>query len=313
MPVERQVESVVRHFGVLSYSKQLRKSLPPNTLREHGTDEALIQLLRKCADLVAGNWVLKSELANFEGNEAWARDMLLFLFNKKDGKLTRTEYAAWEKAFVGTTSAARLEMTRQLAALDKDGEVMKLKNPPDLDFQRRFPDITAEFNLWWQKHRDKVIAASKSNTGSSDKSVANAWKRHRDDLLTEAKGALATGAMTTAELRRYMQKKNPKQVIREEEVQRALTEAAADFYQVRHVWLLGPTGNAANDKFRSTLVSLYKQRDAATKAEIVAEYERQHGERCKLSDYAVRVFLREIADKTEGENYVLKGALDSQH
>ena len=89
MPVERQVEAVVRHLGVASFA-QLRKRLPPSTtsaLRKgsEGSDplDPLLSLLRNCAILVCGNWVLKSKLANFEGMEGNARDLLLALLNKR--------------------------------------------------------------------------------------------------------------------------------------------------------------------------------------------------------------------------------------
>eukprot|EP00435_Cladocopium_sp_Y103_P070999 s23_g36.t1 len=68
MPAERQVESILRHYGVISFLN-LRKRLPVATLRSTSED-ALIDMLRSCGVLVCGNWVLKSVLANFEGMEA---------------------------------------------------------------------------------------------------------------------------------------------------------------------------------------------------------------------------------------------------
>ena len=83
MPAERQVEAIVRHFGVASYAHHVRKRLPQSTLRSIGSDVALITMLQDCAVLVCGNWVLKSKLANFEGMEANARDLLLSILNKR--------------------------------------------------------------------------------------------------------------------------------------------------------------------------------------------------------------------------------------
>ena len=83
MPAERQVEAIVRYFGVASFTQHVRKRLPQSTLRSKGSDQALIVMLRDCAVLVCGNWVLKSKLANFEGMEGNARDLLLALLNKR--------------------------------------------------------------------------------------------------------------------------------------------------------------------------------------------------------------------------------------
>ena len=83
MPAERQVEAIVRHFGVASLTQHVRKRLPQSTLRSKGSDQALIAMLRDCAVLICGNWVLKSKLANFEGMEANARELLLALLSKR--------------------------------------------------------------------------------------------------------------------------------------------------------------------------------------------------------------------------------------
>ncbi|CAJ1338831.1 unnamed protein product [Effrenium voratum] len=81
MPTERQVEAILRHFGVAPFA-QLRKRLPQSTLRGK-TEEALLAMLKDCGVLVCGNWVLKSPLANFDGMEANARDVLLTMLNRK--------------------------------------------------------------------------------------------------------------------------------------------------------------------------------------------------------------------------------------
>ncbi|CAJ1447818.1 unnamed protein product, partial [Effrenium voratum] len=81
MPTERQVEAILRHFGVAAFA-QLRKRLPQSTLRGK-TEEALLAMLKDCGVLVCGNWVLKSPLANFDGMEANARDVLLTMLNRK--------------------------------------------------------------------------------------------------------------------------------------------------------------------------------------------------------------------------------------
>lgn len=60
MPPERQVESILRHFGVVSFSN-LRKRLPAAG-RSLG-DEALLDLLRSCGVLVCGTSSAATDLS----------------------------------------------------------------------------------------------------------------------------------------------------------------------------------------------------------------------------------------------------------
>jgi len=318
LPPERQVEYVVRHYGIASYSRHVRKRLPPSTMRTHGSDDTLLALLRKCAVLVAGNWVLKSELAGFDGSEAYARDMLLCLFDKKHGRLSAQEMSKWGQGFPNTSQQAREEMTRQIAERDKEADCVKLKVPADQDFKKKYPHVVKEFSEWWDRKRGEIITKMQSMRGakggagaSPANALASSAARQRAILAAEAKSALASTAMTTAELRRYLQKRNQRQVIKEHEVQQALAESPNDVTQVRNLWLLGTTGNEGNDKFRSVLQSLFKLRDCVSKSDILKEYEQIHGHKCKLSDYVIRTLLREISDRADGENYFLKGQLNS--
>jgi len=326
MPAERQVEAVVRHFGVVSYWGQLRKRLPPGTLRTHGKDESLLQLLRMCAVLVAGNWVLKSELAGFEGDEAHARDLLLCLFAKKAGQLEPEGYGKWAEIMAkqGVDRSARDEITRGFVKEHRDQErnlTYRLKNEPDEAFDRRFPELAAEFQVWWERLRTEIfrkLAAGRQGTpggkGKGKNIVAgaaqqSALSRARAKLLVEVRGELAICAMTQAELRRRIQKKNATVAIRDNELASVLQDPELDAIQIRDLWMLSKTGHATNDKFRHVLHQLFRVRDSVTKQDVMAECERVHGSPCELSDYTVRVLIRELAEKVDGDSYVLKGTM----
>eukprot|EP00928_Gymnodinium_smaydae_P071963 TRINITY_DN55419_c0_g1_i1.p1 TRINITY_DN55419_c0_g1~~TRINITY_DN55419_c0_g1_i1.p1 ORF type:complete len:681 (-),score=187.17 TRINITY_DN55419_c0_g1_i1:87-2129(-) len=322
MPVERQVEAICRHLGVISYSKHLRKRLPPGTMRTHGLDTTLIGLLKRCAVLVCGNWILKTELANYDGAEAYARDMLLMLFHKRNGMLSRDDYLKWVHVFNGPTQAtAREEMTRQVAervnANDPQKETWRLKLPVDHDFVRKFPELAAEFDKWWEQRRGEitaqlsVIKGSKAGGGSTASALASAAARQRASMLVEARALLTGSGMTIGELKRHIQKKTPNIAIREDELLKALQEAN-DLVQVRNLWILGSTGNDANDKFRTVLMHLFRSRDSVSRPEILAEYEKMHGSQCRLGDYVMRALLREISERADGDNFVMKGALVRQ-
>merc|ERR1719215_1623906 len=117
--------------------------------------------------------------------------------------------------------------------------------------------------------------------------------------------------MTLPELRRHIQKRNPSVPIREEELQVVLQNPELEAAKVRDLWLFGRTGVEANDKFRSILHTILRSKDTVTVQEIHDEYERAHGEKCKLSSYVVRGFMREIAEKVQGDTWVLKNALSA--
>ncbi|CAE7418272.1 unnamed protein product [Symbiodinium natans] len=144
---------------------------------------------------------------------------------------------------------------------------------------------------------------------------AGAGSRTRARLLPEAREALLTGPKTTEELKRLIQRKHPTEEIREEDLLGVLSMEELDALQVRGVWVLARTGTESHDKFRKTLLSLFRHRDSVTRQDVMDEYQQTYGERCKLSDYVVRQQLREIAEKMEDGNqtiYVVKGALQTR-
>jgi len=314
MPAERQVEAVVRHFSVVSYSRQLRKRLPPNTLRAL-SDTMLMEMLQQCAVLAAGNWVLKSQHAGFEGLEAHARDLLICLLDKRCGALRREEYEKWAAIFEKCTQrAARDEMTRSIAVWEEESKTWKLKNPPDNEFVKQFPKVAEESGKWWDVHRvdiiKKVQSIDRRSSGHAGAAaVAAASARQRGRWLNEVREVLALGAMSTVDLRKTIQKRNPTVAVRQEELEQVLVHKDLEAVQVRDLWMLARTGKQDHDKFRTTLASLFRQRDLVSRKDILTEYEQQHKEECKLSDYVMRTLLREITDRADRDSYVLKGTL----
>jgi len=189
--VLEQVETVVRQFGVISYMHQLRPRLPPDTLRTHGTDEVLIELLRRCAVLVAGNWVLKSELAGFEGLNAHARDILLVLLTKTAGRLNENLYRSWEQTFEKEVpKSIQAEITRGLAdQVRRDaGWFWMLKNGQDVEFMRKFPAVVKEYDAFWD-HRKREIVILNSSPPTDQKEEVKPADTHRSSppsRLTDA-------------------------------------------------------------------------------------------------------------------------------
>lgn len=320
MPAERQVEAIVRHFGVASYTHHVRKRLPQSTLRSIGSDVALITMLQGCAVLVCGNWVLKSKLANFEGMEANARDLLLSILNKRAGRLPPADVSKWSSAFQQTVATDALrEIVRGVLQESEDKQYWKMKAEPDQDFMHRYSELVRESDDWLESRRTEVIKAGKESsggaTGSRLQASAGASSRMRARLLPEAREALLSGPKTTEELKRLIQRKHPTEEIREEDLLGVLSMEELDALQVRGVWVLARTGTESHDKFRKTLLTLFRHRDSVTRQEVMEEYQQTYGERCKLSDYVVRQQLREIAEKVEDGPqtvYIVKGALQTR-
>jgi len=310
----------VRHFGVASYAHHVRKRLPQSTLRSIGSDVALITMLQDCAVLVCGNWVLKSKLANFEGMEANARDLLLSILNKRAGRLLPADVSKWSTVFQQTVAADALrEIVRSVLQESEDKQYWKMKAEPDQDFIHRYSELVRESDDWLESRRAEVIKAGKESsggaTGSRLQASAGASSRMRARLLPEAREALLSGPKTTEELKRLIQRKHPTEEIREEDLLGVLSMEELDALQVRGVWVLARTGTESHDKFRKTLLSLFRHRDSVTRQEVMEEYQQIHGERCKLSDYVVRQQLREIAEKVEDGPqtvYIVKGALQTR-
>ncbi|CAJ1406334.1 unnamed protein product [Effrenium voratum] len=114
---------------------------------------------------------------------------------------------------------------------------------------------------------------------------------------------------------RLLQRKHPTEEIREEDISTILQAADLGAMQVRGVWVLASTGTEAHDRFRRTLLGLFKHRETVTRQDVMEEYERVYNERCKLSEYVIRQQLREVAEKLEQGGqaiYVVKGALQTR-
>eukprot|EP00434_Breviolum_minutum_P035802 symbB.v1.2.031704.t1/scaffold3622.1/size97564/3 len=196
----------------------------------------------------------------------------------------------------------------------QDKSCWMLKAEEDKDFQRRFPALVAEYHTWLESRRAEVGKAGKTQ-GVARSAQASSASRFRGQLVPEVRECLLTGPKTTEEMKKLVQRKHPTAEIREEDLLASLNAKELDAIQVRGVWVLAGTGTESHDKFRKTLLTLFKHRDSVTRQDVMDEYERVHGERCKLSDYIIRQQLREIAEKIDDGGqafYVVKGAMQTR-
>jgi len=309
MPMAKQVEAVVRHLLVCSFT-ELKQRLPSQTQRQG--DLEIVQLLRRCAALVGGNWVVMSTIAGYDENDANARDILLMLLFKKGGILQPNEYASWDMLFKNTTQKfARDDITRGVLVQDKGTGIWVLKRKVDKEFIQRFPEIQAEYVQYWDEQKARIMNAQKTQEskgmgkGGKESQVA----RKNAFLGTEVQRSLTAGGMSAQELRLDIQKRITDKAITDDMILQTLQSPAIEVTKVRHIYLLAATGVAANDAFRDTVFDMFRERDRVTKEDIREEYERRKGSACSLTDYVMRSLIREVAerDRHEKDTWILKG------
>lgn len=309
MPPAKQVEAIIRRLQVASFN-DIRKRLPCTQQR---SDEELIQLCRDCALAVAGNWVLKSELVGFDGFEACWRDVFLYTFDNKKGRLKKPDFAKVKQYLGNIEDGTADEILRGFAEMEKATGDIVLKRPIDEEFLSQFPAFREENQAWWQKHIKEVTARSNSierprgpKQVMKQMALANATVRQRHHWVAEVRELLALGAKTSQEVQRFLQGRNARMVVKEEEVIAALENPQAEVRKVRHLWVLSKMGTEAVDKLRDILFQLLELSDRVSKETLLTEYMHTYGLRCTLSDFVVRQVLREVAEREEGDIYRIK-------
>merc|ERR1711924_207570 len=141
---------------------------------------------------------------------------------------------------------------------------------------------------------------------------ASTSRRPGFHLLNAIRHSLAYTAMTVQELRRSLQKNDPTNPIKEEEVLRTLEAKEDEFLNVRGVWMQAHSQKEEQDRFRMCAINLFRTVDAVTKEEILEEYKSRYGSACDLTDAVMRSLLKEFSERQNPEDgsqaFVFKGA-----
>ncbi|XP_010906545.1 uncharacterized protein [Elaeis guineensis] len=142
MPLEERLNkwltecSQVNHFDALMY------------LAPTNSEKDVLKLLQLHAYLVQGLWVTKSSLL-YEGFNALARDHILFLFSKNpvihSDKL-KTLRSAPLKHILSTLAVERSVFSD-----------WKFKEPTDISFLKRYPDIVKEQECAWSSREEQFM------------------------------------------------------------------------------------------------------------------------------------------------------------
>lgn len=114
------------------------------------SDEDVLVLIKKLCCLVQGLWVAKSSLLKLEGVEALVRDYALYLFSKNH-KISFSDIPKKMKL-----KSAMEDVLKVFAVRRPDLKDWKFKEPKDVTFVRKHPDIVDEQDQAWEARGEKL-------------------------------------------------------------------------------------------------------------------------------------------------------------
>jgi len=323
MPAERQVESLLRHHGMLAF-KQVRKKMAKTI-----ADQQLISWLNDSGVCVHGVWVLSSEKGGFVGPEAHARDMLLALLHHRKGQASDVLLREWKKHFKEVQHAVD-GIVKSLTRLSKPGsadQTREMKCMPDGDIFLKYPAMKEEVDQFWNAKKRQVgeaLSAKKRTQGQSGALAKKAsmaqreseLNRRRMELINHVRDELyKLGAASVAELQPRIQVLYERTKIERTELQTILQDKDLDAVEIRpgyDLWMLKSTGNEEIDKYRQILFEVFKIKDSATPQELLDKFQEVHGVTCRLPDSQQRQTTKMVAERvnsSHGITYVLRRTL----
>lgn len=114
------------------------------------SEKDVLELIKKLCCLVQGLWVAKSSLLKLEGVEALVRDYALYLFSKNH-KISFTDIPTKMKL-----KSAMEDVLKVFAVRRPDLKDWKFKEPKDVSFVRKHPDIVNEQDQAWKTRGEKL-------------------------------------------------------------------------------------------------------------------------------------------------------------
>lgn len=158
-----QVAAIFERASVVSFDMVLALA-NPNPFATPGSLVTLLELMKKHAMLVRGNWVRKSGLCGLPPRLAAARDALLLLLERYGG-VNRMQLAR----AAGLADEEVLALLEPLARLDADRRMWVAACPDDAEFCRRHPEVAAQqARAWRERERDRDVAAVLQVVGVPD-------------------------------------------------------------------------------------------------------------------------------------------------
>jgi hypothetical protein len=291
----RQVEAIMKRCQVLRFS-DLLNSLPANTRARYSPVDIVAQL-DHCALLIQGNWVVLSHLSGLRPQLWDTRDALLILLHA-DREVT-------VQLLSGINNLGKddiEELLRTVCSLDLLTNTWKLKLREDKEYIQSHPDIvqrhSAIANSIIQRLKAKKERSSSSSSGQVTAGSGKAFTAEETRAMMEiARSKLIDfGASTTDEIRQAIQAQTRDHFVSDSSALEILRLVEA--VPVRDRWAANSRGK--DDVLRFELISLYKDRDALTKPEIVAAFNKVLGRVCDLTDHDLRKLIKEFARNEKG-------------
>ena len=289
----RQIETIMKRFQLIRFG-DLLTALPANTKARYSEADVLAQL-DQCAICIQGNWVVLSHLTSHRPQMWDTRDALLILLHA--GREVTIQLLS---SINGLPKEEIEEIVRNVCRLDILSNTWRLKLRPDESFTAQHPEVvkrhesvaTSIINrLKTKKERSKVSSSPDSPASTFTRDELQAMAAGVRTKLTDA------GASTTDEVRQALQTSTRDHFISEATALEILRLIEA--VPVRDRWVVASRGTEV-DTLRLALIALYRDRDALTKAEILAAFADSLGRPCELSDHDLRKLIKEFASNDKG-------------
>lgn len=146
MPADAQVSQVMSRAKVLPFRRV------QSFATQAQSAEQLIRILQGVAQLVQGNWVLRSERCCTERAIA-VRDLILIDFVKG---LTVSRQDIQDRSGLPLAELGRI--LKEIAVLDKETRRWRFALPPDEEFLEAHPAVAASEAESWRKREEDVLA-----------------------------------------------------------------------------------------------------------------------------------------------------------
>jgi hypothetical protein len=288
----KQVERILKQHDIIRFEDILAQ-LPPNSRARYSESDVLDQL-ESAAICVQGNWVIMSHLTSHRPQLWDTRDALLLLLQAAKREITIQLLSS----ISGLGKEDIEEILHPLCLLDLLTNTWKPRVKPDDTFQAVHPDVIKRQEIVTNSivNRLKSKKETKESPSESKSSTAaipaSSWtilsEKVRSKLISE-------GTFTSDEIRQFLQSLSRDHFITESTTLELLRQVNA--VPIRDRWASGVPDprNPDLDNLRRILMTLYRDRDALSKSEILAAFTS-----CQLSDHDLRKLIKEFAQNEKG-------------
>jgi len=299
----RQVESIMKRFQVAKF-EEIVAALPPNT-RARYTENDIIGQLESCGICVQGNWVVSSYLSPHKAQLWDTRDAAILLL--RAGRDVTVQALA---TFNNSPREDSEEILRNICLLDIQTNSWKLRIRPDEKFLTDHPDlvkrqesvsnsILARLKVKKEQQISGSTSALSSSSSTTNKAIPSEELALLGSKLSDHMSDI--GSMKINEIIHHIQSEASGHYITESVALEVLRVIKA--IMVRDRWALESrlkNSDPESERLRAIVISLFRDRDAITKFDILQEFSKTEKRACDLSDHDIRRVIKEFALNERG-------------